>query len=61
MSRGEALGVLLVGFAGVMVGLTWALGPWALVGSSVLLVAFALLAPERERREPAEPAAAPRT
>jgi predicted branched-subunit amino acid permease len=59
VTRFEALSLLLVGYLGLVVGLTWALGPWALVATSVVLMAAALLVPERERREPADPTPSP--
>jgi hypothetical protein len=55
VTRNEALLALIVGYLGLAVGLTWALGPWALVGSSAALILGALLVPEKERREPADP------
>jgi hypothetical protein len=55
MTRLEALLALVGGYVGLVVGLTWALGPWALAGSSLLLMLVALLVPVKERREPADP------
>jgi len=55
VTRTEALFALVGGYVGLVVGLTWALGPWALAGASLLLIVVALLVPVKERREPADP------
>jgi len=38
MTRREALMVVLAGMAMIAAGLTWIYGPWALVGTGVVLV-----------------------
>jgi len=56
MTPAQAAGLVLIGLALTITGLVWLFGPWALVGSGLLLVALALLIPVKERRaEPVEP------
>lgn len=50
MTPPAALAVLVFGLVCVVAGLAWALGPWALVGSGLIIAAVALLVPVRERR-----------
>ena len=55
-----AAAAFVFGLVCVVAGLTWALGPWALVGSGLLIAAVALLVPVRERRgEPVDEAVLP--
>ena len=55
VTRALAVYGLLVGLLLTIVGLVWLFGPWALVGSGVVLVGLSLLIPVKERS--AEPAA----
>jgi hypothetical protein len=57
----QALGLAAVGVATATVGLVLLFGPWALVGSGLVLVALALLIPEERRDEPADEVASPGT
>lgn len=50
MSYRHSLASAAVAFVLIVVGLTLLFGPWALVGSGVVLLVVALLVPERERR-----------
>lgn len=47
VTHGQSFAVLCAGALALTVGLTWALGPWALAGCGVLLVVAALLLPDR--------------
>lgn len=43
----QAFLVLLIGAGLIVSGLVWLLGPWALISFGLILVALALLIPER--------------
>lgn len=60
MSPGQAFTAAVAGVLMVVSGLVWLFGPWSLVACGVVLVAFALLIPVKERRaEPVEEAVPP--
>lgn len=49
MTPGQGLLALVTGLGFIVFGLVWLFGPWALVGSGVVVVALALLVPVKER------------
>lgn len=50
MTSTQALAGVAAGVVLAVAGLTWAVGPWALFGSGLLIAAVALLVPVKERR-----------